>query len=412
MNSPVVLIIEDQRSMADLIKENLLLETEYKVLVAHSYVQAKQVLDSDEKITVCITDLNLPDADEGATVPLLHAHNITTVVLTANFTEETRQKMFAERVADYVIKDGLSAIKYAVKTVINLVENEQHHIWMLSPLSKNSKRLMGLLHIHRYRVALFESEQELLNMLKNKLPDLLIINEPSLISEIHIVKLIQRIRSLYSQSQLPVLITEDQVDTNDMIKLMKYGVNDFYNIKLTIEELYVRVQQNISLTKSYRQIEKISQTDSLTGLYNRRFFFKRADIIRKMSENHFAVMIDIDYFKKVNDTYGHSKGDVAIKFVAQQIAAHFDGYLVARFGGEEFCVYGVCVPNNEVIDTCENLRKSIETHSKLETGMHFTVSLGVYLCTQDVTEKAISCADKALYDAKQSGRNQVSLYYN
>ena len=412
MSVPVILIIEDQKSMADVIKENLQQETQYHILVAYSFEQAKKLIESGQQITVCITDLNLPDADEGATVPLLHKHNIATVVLTANYMEATRQKMYKERVADYVIKDGLSAIKYAVQTVINLVENSSHLIWVVSQPSKNSKRLIGLLNIHRYKVAMFENANEMVSMLHKKAPDLVILNEPSLMVDCDNVSFIQKVRSIYSQSQLPVLISEDNVDINQMIKLMKYGVNDFYNLKFTIEELYVRLQLNISLAKSYRQIEEISQTDSLTGLYNRRHFFKRADKVASFSDKRFAVMIDIDHFKSVNDTYGHDQGDIAIKITADQLKHHFDGFLVARFGGEEFCVFGVYEDFSEIKALCESFRVLIEERSKPETGVAFTVSIGLAMNSLDSIEKMISSADKALYQAKESGRNKVIVSAN
>ena len=408
MSKPVILVIEDQKSMADLLTEQLKEQSGYEVLVAYNYSQAQNIIESRNDIVVCMTDLNLPDAPEGATVGLLQDHHITTVVLTGNYTDEARQKMYKQRVADYVIKDGMAAINYAIKTVVNLVENAQHSIWVLTPQTKNSKRLVGLLNIHRYRVSVFEDAKILKETLKSKSPDLLLMNETSMLEDFSRKSFVQDIRHHYTQNQLPVIISEESVEIFEVIRLMKYGVNDFYNHTFTVEELYVRLQMNISLALSYRKIEKISQTDPLTGLANRRFFFEKSREIISGNSKAFAVMFDIDFFKKVNDTYGHDKGDEAIIYTANMIKTVFKDFLVARFGGEEFCAFGSFTHIDEVLALCEKVRNRIENESESAIDVPINISGGVAY-TQSKVEDLITGADQALYESKNSGRNQITL---
>ena len=409
MTQPKILVIEDQKAMADLLQEQIREQSGMPVEVAYDFSQAKALLESGTDFVACITDLNLPDAEEAATVPLLHSHHVSTVVLTANYTEETRQKMFDLRVADYVIKDGLSAINYAVKTVVNLVENAERTIWVLSNQSKSSKRLLGLLNIQRYRVAMFDDEQQLLATLKSKTPDLLIVNEAKTIESLDAVKFVQKVRDRFSQNKLPILLTEEQPDMAEIIKLMKYGVNDFYNHKFTVEELYVRVYTNLSLALSFKEIEKISQTDPLTGLYNRRYLFAQAEQMKKQAKDAFAVMFDIDHFKQVNDQYGHEKGDEAIIFVAQLIQQVFAEQVVARFGGEEFCAIGYGLEVSEIMALAEEARAKVESLSVKKIDLPLTISIGL-CCHEEKIDKLIGKADKALYRSKEAGRNQVSCF--
>ncbi len=394
--------------MADLLQDRLQKESGLPVLVAYTYAEAKAIVESDVQVLVCITDLNLPDADEGATVPLLHSHHITTVVLTADYTMETRKKMYKEKVADFVIKDGVAALNYAVKTVVTLVENASNHIWVLSLASKNSKRLMGLLNIQRYKVSLFEDAGQLLNALQVKTPDLIMLNEAEQLPGFSSVKFIQELRAKYSQSQLPVIVSEENADMCEVIKLMKYGVNDFYNLGLTVEELYVRLQVHLSLALSYKKIERISRTDSLTGLFNRRYFFEMAAKLDAGSANVFAVMLDIDHFKVVNDSFGHVKGDDAIVFTAKTIQDVFKDHLIARFGGEEFCIFGKCENVSDIEALCETVRSRIEEHSVSVLGLPLTISIGLSVDHQSV-EKLIIWADKALYESKDQGRNRITF---
>jgi len=156
MQLETVLVIEDQKSMAQYLQQRLSEVLPNPVEVAQSYAEAEAVLESGVEILVCLSDLNLPDAEEGATVTLLHKARIPTIVLTANYSEDIRQKMFAQRVADYVIKDGSAAIDYAINALVRLVSNAQKTIWLLTPISRESKRLLGLLNIQRYKVRVFE----------------------------------------------------------------------------------------------------------------------------------------------------------------------------------------------------------------------------------------------------------------
>lgn len=117
-------------------------------------------------------------------------------------------------------------------------------------------------------------------------------------------------------------------------------------------------------------------------------------------------MADIDHFKAVNDTYGHQKGDEAIVFVANQLKQVFKSYLVARFGGEEYCVIGELSSAEQILDLCETFREAVEQNALTETGVAFTVSVGLNIGGADL-ENAIFLADEALYAAKENGRNQV-----
>lgn len=415
MSDSVVLVIEDQKAMADLLQSKIAEETGLRVLVAYNFTDAKKLIESDLNIVVCLTDLNLPDAEEAATVPLLHQHHISTVVLTANYTEETRLQMFKERVADYVIKDGLAAIDYAVKTVVTLIANANLTVWVLSKQSKHSKKLLGLLKIHRYKASMFDSAKQLLATMNTaKAPDLLLINETAEIDDLPVVELIQNIRQTHNQSRLPILVSE-KLSANDarmteVIKLMKYGVNDFYNLNFTAEEFFVRLNLNIKQALNYKEIERISQTDSMTGLANRRCFFEKAKPLF-LTNSVFAVMADIDFFKKVNDRYGHDKGDEAIVFAAQVFESVFADFLVARFGGEEFCVVGTYQSQEEVADLCEQVRSRIESESSTRLDLPLTISLGLAFGGYDSHQELdalLSDADKALYEAKNHGRNRVS----
>ncbi|MBN2453062.1 MAG: GGDEF domain-containing protein [Candidatus Omnitrophica bacterium] len=181
------------------------------------------------------------------------------------------------------------------------------------------------------------------------------------------------------------------------------------------------VQFSLELKKVllYETVEKLAITDSLTGLYVRRYFCERLEEEIQRSGRYkfeFAfIMIDIDDFKKCNDTFGHLVGDVVIKDIARIIKESVREIdIVARYGGEEFSVVLPETGRESAFAVAERLRKKIEENSfraydenlKLTVSMGFTISKGDTLDMKEVTERA----DAALYEAKKIGKNVVREY--
>ena len=168
----------------------------------------------------------------------------------------------------------------------------------------------------------------------------------------------------------------------------------------------------------FEEIKWLATTDELTGIHNRRQLFElgRIEIERARRYGHplSAIMLDIDFFKKVNDTYGHSVGDQVLRVLAQECSDSIREYdILGRYGGEEFAVV---LPETEHSDACvtaERLRKCIEEKSFKTTHAEITltISLGVAEMTEETSDLAtlLDHADSALYAAKQTGRNCVRL---
>jgi len=167
------------------------------------------------------------------------------------------------------------------------------------------------------------------------------------------------------------------------------------------------------------QLEKLAMTDELTGLSNRRSFFIRGseEISRaKRYKQPFSIiMLDIDRFKLINDSFGHEYGDLALKCLAKiliQKVREVD--LVGRLGGEEFAIL---LPNTDAVNAlilAERLRAAIENESCLdkETKLTFTASFGVAELSEETRklDDLLRNADTAMYTAKNEGKNQVRLF--
>lgn len=407
-----ILLVEDQRSMALLLHSRLsMCCSNYDIVLAHTFADAQNFLQKDSSIQVCLTDLTLPDSTHYEIVDLLKDFKVTTVVFTGSYSETVRQRVFDAHVADYVIKDGQISIDYAVSSVYSLLNNPERHIWILSDNIKFIQRTQGLLRIQRYQLKVFEDYLDLVKALDASAPpDLLIVERLFEERKMTVYDLVREIRTRYSDHDLPILAIEKQNKLNQSIKLMKYGVGDLLTENYSPEELYLRVRKNLEQSQAYKDIKRISEIDALTQVYNRRAFFEKAQELFGRYQNEkrsfFLIMVDIDHFKQVNDRYGHQVGDKAITFTAAYMTSVFSNALVARFGGEEFIVFGECDSMDNVLSLCEVFRQEIESQSYASVEVEFTVSQGVAFSGASL-DKIIAKADEALYEAKAAGRNQV-----
>jgi len=160
--------------------------------------------------------------------------------------------------------------------------------------------------------------------------------------------------------------------------------------------------------KLYKEVEELSRTDGLTGVALRRYFMQRfqEEIIRAKRYGYIigVLMIDIDNFKKYNDTYGHQVGDRVLKKVARNIKEAIDSSdFVGRYGGEEFSVFIVSKDKRKIIEKAEKIRRDIEDKTQV------TVSIGVSFFPENAqdTRTLIEIADECLYMAKREGKNRV-----
>jgi len=153
-----------------------------------------------------------------------------------------------------------------------------------------------------------------------------------------------------------------------------------------------------------KRITILSETDQLTKAYNRRKFFSE---VNKYDKDYSIIMFDIDHFKKINDTYGHNKGDYVLKTLVQIIKNHIrKDDMIFRWGGEEFFILFKHMNLIEAKKMAEKLRKLVENYDF--DGLKITISLSVVTAkdTQKL-EKIIKVLDEGLYEAKNSGRNKV-----
>jgi diguanylate cyclase (GGDEF)-like protein len=160
----------------------------------------------------------------------------------------------------------------------------------------------------------------------------------------------------------------------------------------------------------------LAEFDGLTGIRNRRSFLETAQAAladaRRGGRTAAVLLVDLDHFKRVNDTFGHARGDAVLRDVARQLRdLETDDIAVGRVGGEEFAVVCTGHDRRAAVDLAEGFRVSIAVANAADRSDDDAVTVSVGVCTDAGSDlaAALHCADSALYDAKGAGRNQVAV---
>jgi diguanylate cyclase (GGDEF)-like protein len=241
-------------------------------------------------------------------------------------------------------------------------------------------------------------------------------------------KFLSMIKTRKELQDIPVILVTGVNDQDSKIRGLERGASDYLTKPYDPAELIARVKVQLkiktlqdSLKKSNQALMELSNTDPLTHLSNRRFLMKTLEKELQRCERSqkpmALIMVDVDHFKPVNDTYGHQQGDVVLQTLADQMKAHLRDYdLAARFGGEEFALVLPETALAEAVQVAERLRVAI-SELRIPAGhdeIRLTISLGVATYPHPkvrTVDNLILEADRALYNAKEKGRNRVETIF-
>ena len=278
-----------------------------------------------------------------------------------------------------------------------------------------------------YQVVTGENGQEALAKVRDERPDLIImdVEMPGMGGR----ETCRIIKANKSFGFVPILLVTARQDVQTKVEGLEMGADDYLMKPLNYLELIARVKSmlrmkalqdellgtNEKLKNVNERLQELSMTDPLTGLYNRLFFHKRIDYEFQRADRYRCalalLMLDLDHFKQVNDTYGHPFGDYVLQKTASLLLKSVRQVdIVARYGGEEIVI--ACPETNmeQAKIVAERIRSNMDKAEFSSDGSttHVTCSLGIAVCPREDIKTAddlLRAADEALYRAKQAGRN-------
>ena len=407
-----ILIVEDNKTLAKLIAKKLKLELDFEVDIAFS-LQETKLFTSKYNYFLVLSDLNLPDAPNGEVIEYLSKKNAHVIVLSGNIDKEFRDKIIKTNVIDYFTKSGVEDINNIINTVKRVQNNQKHTILVVDDSVVFRKQTEAMLKNLFYSVISVAHGEEAMGMLESNKNISLVLTDYNM-PVMNGLELTHEIRKQYSKNDLSIIAISSSNDEQTTALFLKNGANDYIKKPFSKEEFTCRINNSVEALENIQTVTNYANRDSLTGLYNQRYFYKAMNDYldnEDLQEEFALAMIDIDDFKKINDTYGHENGDKVIIHLSEilRTSTNFRD-IVARFGKEEFCVVLKNINRFSAQDIFERLRAQVEStmlmSDKNET-INFTISIGAILYKDEGLEEALNQADMLLYKAKHSGKNQL-----
>ena len=284
----------------------------------------------------------------------------------------------------------------------------------------NNVRLLASIFDQDYDILFALNGLEAIDISLRERPDLIILDV--MMPDLDGYTVCKTIKNHPHTKDIPIVFLTAHCDAEEEIRGLEMGAADFISKPFYPKIVKIRVSNQIELKYAREKLTKLASTDGLTGIANRRYFddqlaheWTRA---RRLNQTLAIAMIDVDWFKKYNDHYGHQGGDDCLRQVANALSnvAKRDSDFVARYGGEEFAIILPMTQAENALELAKNsclALSNLELPHALSDFGHVTLSVGVAVgCPKQNTtpHNLLVNADKALYTAKEKGRNRAVLF--
>jgi len=278
--------------------------------------------------------------------------------------------------------------------------------------------LENYLYLEGYKTKSATNGQDAIELVKNESFDLILLD--IMMPKMSGFEVCTLLRKEYTSYELPILMLTARNISSDIATAFHSGANDYLVKPIDRHELIARIKTQISLSYAVDDAirnAQLANTDELSGMFNRRFLMQagKRELRNSINNNKTlsVVMLDIDKFKSINDTYGHSAGDMVIKEIANVITKSIRGVdIAARYGGEEFIILLPATDMDGAKIASEKIRQAIEESQVIHENkiIKFTSSFGISTldektCSFDIL---LESADKMLYISKKEGRNRIT----
>lgn len=413
-----ILVVDDNKALAKLIVMQMEKTIdEMAIDVAYSFAEAQMLINEHDKdYFMTILDLNLPDAPNGEIVDYALSKGLSAIVLTGSIDDETREKFINKDIVDYVYKGNMDDINYIFQMINRLSKNRQYKVLVVEDSLPFRNMIKKILTSLQFKVLAAAHGEEAMSYFADN-PDINLIITDYRMPVKDGLEVLKEVRKEKDKNSLGVIVMTSPSEKTDASIFLKNGASDFIAKPFSKEELICRVNNTIEAMENINKIANFANRDFLTGVYNRRFFYSDVEeyvqVAEETNEPYAFAMIDVDYFKKINDTYGHDGGDKVLKSIAKILNDNTKGSdIVARFGGEEFCVVLKKISKEEAVKFFVNLRAKVAENEVVikKQKIRVTISIGVSFgnghCEID---DMLEACDSALYTAKENGRNRVEI---
>ncbi|MBC17770.1 MAG: diguanylate cyclase response regulator [Desulfovibrio sp.] len=411
--SAKILVVEDSRFFASLLTQQIQDGLGLAVDWVSTYSEACSIIDTrKDEYLLALLDANLPDAPNGEAIEYACKMGLPAIVFTSGIDDTMRNRFLSWNLLDYILKDSGNSMEVMLDSISRAISNRHIKVAVVEDSSTTREAVRRMLQSQLFQVFEAENGQKALELLEAN-PDIKLVVTDYDMPVMDGFELIRTVRQNHSRDELGIIGMSASGDPLLSAQLLKSGADDYVSKPFLVEEFICRVNKSIEMLQHIETIRELSYRDPLTGLRNRRYFFENAPgFIESCQSEGVAcslAMMDVDFFKSVNDSFGHDGGDAVLKLLSHLFKEHFgENSIISRFGGEEFCVLVRHESGANASELFEPLRERIERTPALYKGaeLRVTISIGVS-SRQDGLDAMIRRADTRLYSAKSEGRNRV-----
>lgn len=391
---------------------------------------ARQALElaERERFDLVCASRQLPDMDGLALLKRLRSTGdhgqVTAILITVDDSDQATREGFAAGFTDVLNKAKLNTIQRSIEHLVERFDTKLHGKVLyledspsVAAMTKSILEEMGLVVDH------FTNGEAGLAVFDDINYDM-VITDVVLEGSVSGVGVVNHVRKADGdKARTPVLAISGSDDVSRRVELLRLGANDYVSKPIQQDEFAARVSNLIHYKQLFdqvrahqQQLQKMATTDNLTGLFNRHSLSEFGPKYISDAYRHDTALsllvVDLDHFKSINDTYGHATGDQVLENVGDLLKAQCRNEdMAARFGGEEFVVILSHCSLKDAQAKAEALRAKMEALHP--AGLTVTPSIGVVSLPKDPHvdfEGLFKCADEAVYAAKHGGRNQVRTY--
>jgi len=344
-------------------------------------------------------------------VDLFGEFGLPIIAILDHFEDEVRDQLIKRHVIDYVVKGNRLDTVYICDLIARVIKNCDIKVMVVDDSKVSRFVLERELRLQQFEVVNSTNGVEALEILRAQ-PDIKLVLVDSRMPLMEGYAFVEQARRQYSKDELVVIGISGSQDARTAVQFLKAGANDFIAKPFNYEMLLCRISRNLDMLDAISLAKSLSNTDFLSNLSNRRYFFEYGNKLiatLRLGMPLTVMMIDIDNFKKINDGYGHDVGDLVIKNIAKLLKKHFPNDVVARIGGEEFAIISKSPEHTNNSNRIEAFRHAVQDE-KIQLNkrvLQYTCSIGVCNEVGEDLDEMLMQADKKLYKAKHSGKNQV-----
>lgn len=281
----------------------------------------------------------------------------------------------------------------------------------------NIAMITDILHGEGYEVFSVTSGFDVLDSVYRFRPDIILLDV--IMPGMDGFAVCQALKGDYQCKNIPVIMITARTEAKYLKTALEIGAFDYIKKPVDDIEVIARIQSALRYKEYQDKLEEMAMKDGLTGLYNHALLIdllgKEHSKQSRRGGNLSFVMLDIDYFKKVNDTYGHLQGNEVLKGLSKIIMSSIrESDIAGRYGGEEFGIILPEIPKETAIAVCERIRRRVALYP-FQVGsemINITVSIGLCFkpAESDISyNEMVRLADDAAYEAKHSGRNNIKF---